>query len=155
MIQNCPKMTQNFPKLPLNGSKMTPGVTHFFSNFFWLKSGSANFFAFRMYGDMFALAYTSRKSQNFGNKVNLWFEQEESFLIIILLLPNPPSAPDPLSPQVWSFLREKNWPVIFFWKWAIAKSLYLVLLYQLYQPKIMFWGSYNDSPFSLKKYFPR
>ena len=42
-------MTQNFPKLPLNGSKMTPGVTHFFSNFFWLKSGSANFFAFRMY----------------------------------------------------------------------------------------------------------
>ena len=29
---------------------MTPGFTHFFRNFFYGKSGSANFFAFRMYG---------------------------------------------------------------------------------------------------------
>ena len=60
MAQNGPRMTQNDPKWPKNdpkwpkitpnGPKMTPGFTHFFRNFFYWKSGSANFFTFRMYG---------------------------------------------------------------------------------------------------------
>ena len=47
MAQNDPRMTQNDPKWPKNdqkwpnltqnGPKMTPGFTHFFRNFFWLK----------------------------------------------------------------------------------------------------------------------
>ena len=56
-------MTQNGPKLPPNGPKMTPGFTHFFRNFFYWKDGSANFFAFRMYDpklffrELFKLCY--------------------------------------------------------------------------------------------------
>ena len=60
MIRNGPKMTKNeskspkndpkWPKMTPNGLKMTPGFTHFFRIFFDWKGGSANFFAFRMYG---------------------------------------------------------------------------------------------------------
>ena len=81
MAQHGPRMTLNDPKLPKNDPKF-PKITPkwlkddarsyaLFQQFFLTENGSANFFAFRMYGDMFALAYTSRKSQNFGNKVNL------------------------------------------------------------------------------------
>ena len=61
MTPNGPRMTQNGPKWPKNdpkwakitpnGPKMTPEFTHFFRNFFYCKSGSANFFTFRMYGE--------------------------------------------------------------------------------------------------------
>ena len=64
MTQNGPRMTQNDPKWPKNdakwtnitpnGPKMSPGFTHFSAIFFLLKSGSANFFAFKMYAFILA-----------------------------------------------------------------------------------------------------
>ena len=53
MTQNDPKWPKNdptWPKITPKSPKMTPGFTHFFRKFFFTKkSGSANFFAFRMY----------------------------------------------------------------------------------------------------------
>ena len=45
MIQNGPKMDQNYPKWP----KYDARIYTLFRNFSYWKSGSANFFAFRMY----------------------------------------------------------------------------------------------------------
>ena len=49
MIQSGPKMTQNGPQLPQMAQKWRPDLRTFFAIFFDWKSGSANFFAFRMY----------------------------------------------------------------------------------------------------------
>ena len=59
LVQHGPRITQKDPKWPKydpkwtkitpNGPNMTPGFTHFFRKFFYWKSGSANFFTFRMY----------------------------------------------------------------------------------------------------------
>ena len=38
--------------------------------------------------------------------------------------------PPPAPPRFGLFYKKKNWLVFFFSKWTIAKSLYLVLLYQ-------------------------
>ena len=50
MIQSGPKMTQNGPQLPQMAQKWRPDLHTFSANFVDWKSGSANFFAFRMYG---------------------------------------------------------------------------------------------------------
>ena len=47
MAQKWPKMAQNYPKWPKNDARICALFPQFF--FYW-KSGSANFFAFRMYG---------------------------------------------------------------------------------------------------------
>ena len=59
MALNDLRMTQNDPKITQNGSKwpQMAGFTHFFRNFFDWKSGSANFFAFRMYGSQLSNLY--------------------------------------------------------------------------------------------------
>ena len=53
MIQNGPKITQNGPKLPQMAQKWRPDLRTFSANLFYWKSGSANFFAFRMYDSGF------------------------------------------------------------------------------------------------------
>ena len=50
MIQSGPKMTPNGPKLAQMAQKWRLDLRTFSANFFDWKSGSANFFAFRMYG---------------------------------------------------------------------------------------------------------
>ena len=50
MIQNGPKMTQHGPKLPQMAQIWRPDLRTFSAIFFYWKSGSANFFTFRMYG---------------------------------------------------------------------------------------------------------
>ena len=52
MIQNGPKMTQNGPKYPQMAQIWRPDLRTFSANFVYWKSGSANFFAFRMYASI-------------------------------------------------------------------------------------------------------
>ena len=54
MVQHGPRMTQNDPKWPKNDPKLPKYDARIYALFpqffFYWKSGSANFFAFRMYG---------------------------------------------------------------------------------------------------------
>ena len=80
MVQNGPRMTQNDPKWPKNDPKW-PKITPkwpkndariyalFLQFFFTEKSGSANFFAFRMYGGGLFLYLYYRRRLDLSQKV--------------------------------------------------------------------------------------